>query len=725
MKNAELSLKISEALSQDVGRNIARIDPGLFGKIGVQIGDIVEITGNRHTAVRIMPAFADIRNKGLIQIDGITRGNVQKGLDEKIVVSKAVTVEAQEIFLTPLDVVSVARTIKDSAYLSKILGGMPVVTGDRVRVMLFGSGSNDFSVISTKPDGLCVIGASTKVKIKQTEFGNNKKGLRKKISYEDIGGLERELQRIREMVELPLKHPHIFEHLGIEPPKGVLLVGPPGTGKTLIIKAVAEETNCNFHVINGPEIIAKFVGESEAKLREIFEQAAKNAPSIIFIDELDGIAPKRAEVTGEVEKRVVTQLLALMDGLEARRQVIVIGSTNRPDAIDAALRRPGRFDREIYIGVPDRRGRLSILNIHTRGMPLAVDVDLAKLADITHGFVGADLAALCREAAMTTLRGILPEFDMSQDFVPIELIQKLEVKMDHFMQAFAEIEPSAIREVLIETPNVHWDQIGGLANVRLKLQESIEWPLKYEDIYKQAKLMPAKGILLYGKPGTGKTLLAKAIATECQANFISVKGPVLLSKWVGESEKAVREIFKKARQVAPCVIFFDEFDALVPRRGSGGSEGTMDRIVSQMLTEIDGVEVLRNVAIVAATNRPDLIDDALLRAGRFDMLIEIPLPEIKEREAIFKIHIDGRAVAEEVSFAELSKQTDGWSGADIELACRNAVKNLVREHIRSGQTTELRALNKTDFEQVIRELTIEKNKINIEHVKDNQGKAMR
>ncbi|MEI6285512.1 MAG: CDC48 family AAA ATPase [Bacillota bacterium] len=712
MKNAELTLKISEALSKDVGRNIARIDPGVFEKIGVQIGDIVEITGNRRTAARVMPAFADVRNKGLIQIDGITRENVQKGLDDKIVVTKATVVEAKEILLEPIDVVSVARTIKDSAYLSKILGGMPVVTGDRVRVTLFGSGSNDFRVISTKPDGVCVIGTATKVKLKQLAQGSDKKGARKKISYEDIGGLDREMQRIREMVELPLKHPHIFEHLGIEPPRGVLLVGPPGTGKTLIIKAVAEETNCNFHVINGPEIIAKFVGESEAKLRGIFEQAVKNAPSIIFIDELDGIAPKRAEVTGEVEKRVVTQLLALMDGLEDRRQVIVIGSTNRPDAIDAALRRPGRFDREIYIGVPDRKGRQCILNIHTRGMPLAADVDLAKLADITHGFVGADLAALCREAAMTTLRGILPEFDMSADHVPIELIQKLEVKMDHFTQALAEIEPSAIREVMIETPNVHWDQIGGLADIRQKLQESIEWPLKYEDIYKQAKLTPAKGILLYGKPGTGKTLLAKAMATECQANFISVKGPVLLSKWVGESEKAVREIFKKARQAAPCVIFFDEFDALVPRRGSGGGgEGTMDRIVSQMLTEIDGVEELRNVAIVAATNRPDLIDEALLRAGRFDMVIEVPLPALSERQSIFKIHIDGRTIADDVVIAELAENTEGWSGADIELTCRNAVKNLVREHIQSEWTTPLRALAKADFEQAITELKTEKSQV--------------
>ena len=709
-ENRGVSLKIAEALPKDVGRNFARFDPGDFSKLGVEIGDIVALVGRRRTAARVMPAFSDDRNKGIIQIDGIARENVQGGLGDKINVYKAEPVLAQEIILVPLGTVPAGRMIKDSSYLGKVLEGVCVTSGDRVRVNLFGASAQDFRVTVTKPDGLVLIKASTRAKIRPSDNTSEKKGLGQKISYEDIGGLSREVQRIREMIELPLKYPQIFEHLGIEAPKGVLLVGPPGTGKTLIAKAVAGETDANFIQVSGPEIIAKFYGESEANLREIFERARANAPSIIFLDELDGIAPKRAEVTGEVEKRVVTQLLALMDGLESRQEVIVIGATNRPDALDSALRRPGRFDREINIGVPDKNGRLKILQIHTRGMPLASNVELVQLANMTHGFVGADLASLCREAAMITLRSVLPEIDMSQDYLPYELLRDLTVSMEHFIQALAEIEPSAIREVFVENPNIHWDQIGGLVEVKQELQEAIEWPLKYERLYQQALLPSPKGILLYGPPGTGKTLLAKAIATECQANFISIKGPELLSKWVGESEKGVREIFKKARQVAPCIIFFDELDAMAPRRQGGNSgDATMGRIVGQLLTEIDGLEKLKSVNVVAATNRPDLIDEALLRPGRFDLILEIPLPDLKERELIFGVHTNGRTLADDVMLVELAKQTEGWSGAQIELACNNATRSLVRNCIMTDQLDSVElVLQKQHFQTVISKLSLQK-----------------
>jgi transitional endoplasmic reticulum ATPase len=513
------------------------------------------------------------------------------------------------------------------------------------------------------------------------------------ITYEDIGGLHEELQRIREMIELPLKHPELFRHLGIEPPKGVILYGPPGTGKTLIAKAIANETGAHFISINGPEIMSKFYGESEARLREVFQEAEQNAPSIVFIDELDAIAPKRSEVTGEVERRVVSQLLTLMDGLKSRGQVVVIGATNRIEAIDPALRRPGRFDREIRIGVPDRNGRREILLIHTRRMPLAEDVDLDELADITHGFVGADIAALVREAAMNALRRYLPEIDLEKEVIPAEVLEKIKVSREDFANALKTIQPSALREVVLEVPNVKWTDIGGLEAVKQELMEAVEWPLKYPEVFKRLGIRPPRGILLYGPPGTGKTLLAKAVATESQANFISVKGPEVLSKWVGESEKAVREIFRKARETAPCIIFFDELDSIAPRRGFHTDAGVTDRIVNQLLTEMDGIQSLKGVVVLGATNRPDILDPALLRPGRFDRVLYVPPPDKAARLAIFKIHTREMPLDEDVDLDILASVTEGYTGADIEAVVREAAMLAARENI-NAQKVSMRHFEK-------------------------------
>ncbi|MBO0889032.1 CDC48 family AAA ATPase, partial [Candidatus Bathyarchaeota archaeon] len=510
-----------------------------------------------------------------------------------------------------------------------------------------------------------------------------------KISYEDIGGLRPVVQKVREMIELPLRHPELFERLGVEAPKGVLLHGPPGTGKTLLARAVASETNANFLSIGGPEIMGKYYGESEERLREVFKEAQENAPSIIFIDEIDSIAPKREEVTGEVEKRVTSQLLSLMDGLQSRGKVVVIGATNRPNAIDPALRRPGRFDREIEIGVPDRDGRLEVLEIHTRGMPLAEDVDLKKLADVTHGFVGADLEALAKEAAIRALRRILPEINLEAQSIPGDILNKIIVRMADFQDALKEIDPSAMREVLVEIPDVSWDQIGGLEDVKEELREAVEWPLKFPDLFAQLNATPPKGLLLYGPPGTGKTLLAKAVAHESESNFISVKGPELLNKFVGESEKAVREVFRKARQASPCIIFFDEIDSVAPTRGSSlGDAHVTERVISQFLTEMDGLEELRNVVIVAATNRPDIIDPALLRPGRFDRLLFVPPPDLEARRQIFKIHTRKTPLAEDVNLDELARRTDGYTGADIASLSNTAVMLALREHISKAKDPE-------------------------------------
>jgi transitional endoplasmic reticulum ATPase len=673
-------LKVREALPKDVGRAIARMDPEDMKSLGLEVGQIAEIKGERITAAKAMPCYAEDRGKKIIQIDGITRENAKVGLDEKVTIHKNSSKPARKITLVPLTGGGVHQKDKDAKYIGSLLEGLPLISGDRVRARLFGAKTCDFMVEKTIPDGVVWISSTTQIRVKSKE-GKIEKA---KVSYEDIGGLGTQVQRIREMIELPLKYPEVFDRLGIEAPKGVFMYGPPGTGKTLTARAVANETDAYFLSISGPEIMGKFYGESEARLRGVFEDAQKHAPAIIFIDEIDAIAPKREDMGSEkqVERRVVSQLLALMDGLESRGHVIVIGATNIPNTIDPALRRPGRFDREILISIPDKNGRLEILEIHTRGMPLAEDVRLEKLAEITHGFVGADLEALAREAAMAALRKILPKIDFQLSDIPYDTLLKLEITMDNFLEALKEIEPSAIREVFVEVPDVKWSDVGGLDEIKEELKEAIEWPLKYSDVFKKAQANPPKGILLYGKPGTGKTLLAKAVANESGVNFISIKGPQLISRYVGESERGVREIFRKAKHAAPTILFFDEIDSLVPRRGSSSTDAHVtERVISQFLTEMDGIEELKGVVVLAATNRVDLVDPALLRSGRFDLLFELPSPDEKTREDIFKIHTANKPLASDVDLARLASQTEGKTGSDIEFVCRKASMFAVREYI--------------------------------------------
>ena len=671
-----LTLKVAEAGSKDVGRGIVRLDPKEFKKIGVELGDVVAIEGKRETVAKVLPAYMEDRGKSLIRLDGITRDNAKVGIDEKVNVIKTDFQPAQNIVVAPL---TVMRSY-DARYIGSLLEGLPLVEGDTVRARLFGTRTQDFRVMSTRPQGVVMIHPKTVMKVQEKkEVGE----ARARISYEDIGGLGKEIRRIREMIELPLKYPQVFERLGIDPPKGVLLHGPPGCGKTLIARAVANETDAYFGHLTGPEIMHKFYGESEAHLRRIFDEATAHAPSIIFLDEIDAIAPKREEMGGEkqVEKRVVAQLLALMDGISSRGQVIVIGATNIPNVLDPALRRPGRFDRELDIGIPDKNGRLAILDVHTRGMPLGEDVDLSRLSEITHGFVGADLEALSREAAMTTLRKIFPSIDFELEEIPYNTLMQLQVTMDDFMEAMKEVEPSAIREVFTEIPDVKWSDVGGLTEVKRVLSETIEWPLKYNKLFEHAKTSPSKGILLYGPPGTGKTLLAKAVASESEVNFISVKGPEILSKWVGESEKGIREVFKKAKQASPCIIFFDEIDSVVPRRGSEAASHVVDRVISQFLTELDGIEELKGIVVLAATNRLDIIDSALLRAGRFDFLLELPIPDEETRLEIFEVHTRGKPLAPDIDLKSLAGATEGLVGADIESVCRKASMVAIREFI--------------------------------------------
>ncbi len=675
-----LRLRVTEALGKDMGRAFVRMDPQDLQRLGVAVGEIVTVTGKRTTVCKAMPAYKEQRGQSRMQIDGLVRENAGAALDEIVPVQKVASRPAERVVLTPTTITPADRDLK---YIGGLLDGLPVLAGGRIRATLFGSRWADFKVESTVPAGAVVINPTTRLVVGKVSAEET----RRVLSYEDIGGLKRQVHRVREMIELPLRYPEVFERLGIEAPKGVLLHGPPGCGKTLIARAIAHETEAAFFSVNGPEIIHKFYGESEAHLRKIFEEATRRAPSIIFLDEIDAIAPRREQVLGEVEKRVVAQLLALMDGLTKRQHVIVIAATNLPNAIDPALRRPGRFDREIAIPIPDRNGRLEILEIYSRGMPLRADVDLRHVADITHGYVGADLEALCREAAMICLRQVLTDIDFSLAHVPYEQLARLEVGMDDFLAALQDVEPSAVREVFVEVPDVGWKDVGGLTQVKARLVEAVEWPLKYASLFERAAIKPPKGILLTGPPGCGKTLAAKAIANESQVNFISVKGPSLLSKYVGESEKGMRDTFRKARQAAPCIVFFDEIDALVPRRGDGGSDSHVsERVLAQFLAELDGIEELKGVLVLGATNRLDRLDPAVLRPGRFDAVVDIPLPDEQGRREIFEIHLRGKPLAQGVDQAKLAADAAGLNGADIAGVCHRAGLSAVRRVVEAAGT---------------------------------------
>jgi transitional endoplasmic reticulum ATPase len=683
MKDDNLTLKVSETNPKFVGRGVALVDPKVMEKLDLATGDVIEIRGSRKkTFVLLWSSQPDDYGRGLIRIDGYTRNNIGVGIDDRVSIQKVVDVtKAEQVILSPTEELNIVGL---EEHLPGLLDGRVVANGDMIPLNIMGK-KIGFAISSISPSS----GAAALVDSDLTEFiiGAVPKagvggGIVPRITYEDIGGLKNEVQKVREMIELPLRHPEIFERIGIEAPKGVLLYGPPGTGKTLLAKAVANETNANFYSIGGPEIMSKFYGESEERLRETFKQAQENSPSIIFIDEIDSIAPKREEVSGDVEKRVVSQLLTLMDGIEGRGKLVVIGATNRPNAIDPALRRPGRFDREIEIGIPDEEGRFDILQIHTRGMPLTEDVNLESIAKVTHGFVGADLEALSKEAAMRSLRRVLPEINMDQSKIPVEVLNKIKITNEDFLNGLKDVQPSAMREVQIQRPNVNWVDIGGLAEVKEELAEAIEWPLKHADLFNQADVKPPKGLMLYGPPGTGKTMIAKAVATTSEANFISVKGPELISKWVGESEKGVREIFRKARQAAPCIVFFDELDAIAPRRGrSEGDAHVTERVISQMLTEMDGLEDLKGVVVIGATNRPDIIDEALLRPGRFDRILEVPLPDNEARKEILKIHTRRKPLDNTVHMDKLVELTNGSTGADIAAIVNAAAMSAIREHV--------------------------------------------
>ncbi len=706
---SEVQLRVGDARQRDVGRGIARIDQRTMQKLGISAGDVIEIINKRTTSAIAWPAYSEDQNRDIIRIDGFTRKNSGVAINEYVVVKPAKVKTALSITLAPVDM----RLNVDEDFTNFVKNRLmerTLVEGDTTLVMMLGH-AIPFTVSKTRPHGIIKVTAETRLTI-LNEPAPEGKGL-PRTTYEDIGGLHEEIQRVREMVELPLRHPELFQRLGIEPPKGVLLHGPPGCGKTLLARAVANESEANFYLINGPEIMSKFYGESEARLREIFQQAQQNAPSIIFVDELDAIAPKREEVTGEVERRVVAQLLALMDGLSGRGNVIVIGATNRPGALDPALRRPGRFDREIEIGVPDKKGRLECLMIHTRGMPLVPlskegeksegekdeGVNLERLAEMTHGYTGADLSALGRETAMKALRRYLPQINLEEERIPPAVLEKMEVQMSDFDNAYKEITPTAMREVYIEVATVHWSDIGGLDDVKQHLKESVEWPIKTPELFQRMGIKPPKGILLYGPPGCGKTLLARAVATESEANFISIKGPEVFSKWVGESEKAIREVFRKARMAAPTVIFFDEMDSLTPMRGSGsGESGVSERVISQLLTEMDGILSLQDIVVIAATNRPNLIDPSVLRPGRFDRLIYVPEPDEKSRLQIFKLYSQPMPLSKDVDLNQLAMMTRYYSGADIESLCREAAMHALRRDVNCREVTM------KDFQDAMKEM---------------------
>ena len=697
----EIELKIEEMPQNYVGNGVAMIDPQIIEENNLQAGQILELSANKKTHVKLWSGFPEDRNTKTIRIDGLTRYNIGASIGEKISINIVEGVNAEQIILSPTEKIH-AEGLHE--YMSSLYQEHVFTTGDTVIVSTQMGSKIQLIVTGTKPSKPVIVTENTLFKL-----GNitKPKDLSiPRITYDELGGLKNEVQKIREMVELPMRHPELFDKIGVEAPKGVLLYGPPGTGKTLLAKAVAGETNSHFTSLSGPEIMAKHYGESEERLREIFKQAEENAPSIIFIDEIDSIAPKREEVSGELERRIVSQLLTLMDGMKSRGKIIVIAATNRPDSIDPALRRPGRFDREIEIGIPDDEGRLQILNIHTRGMPLDKNVNIKQISKTTHGFVGADLEVLCKEAAMRSLRRILPEINLEEEKVSKEVLQKIKITKNDFTDALKEVRPSALREVLVQIPDVSWDDVGGLDELKEELQEAIEWPLKHKEAFEYAHVKPPKGVLLYGPPGTGKTLIAKAVAKTTESNFISIKGPELLSKWVGESEKGVREIFRKARQAAPCIIFLDEIDSLVPRRSSGNSDSHVtENIVSQILTEIDGLEELNNVLIIGATNRLDIVDPALLRPGRFDRVIEVPNPNIKGIEMIFKIHTKDKPLSEDVNLKTISELSKGFSGAEIEEVCNRAslcgVKRFVQNKDKLVKTIKI---TQKDFEKSIKEI---------------------
>ena len=697
----KLRLRVVEATHKDAGRGLARFDREDMQRLCLRPGDIVQITGDRATAAKVMPArFAEDNGHGTggrIALDGTLRQNAGCAVDGTVDVEPCDAPAAERVTLTP---VSAEPNSQDIAYLAKLVDGMPATAGDRLRVTLYGTQPIDFVVDETFPaEGPVIIAPNTEVTVSEAKKVEKRAS---RVSYEDIGGLGGELRRIREMIELPLRFSEVFDRLGVEAPKGVLLSGPPGCGKTLIARAIADEADASFFSINGPEVIHKLVGESEAHLRKIFQEAAAKSPSIIFLDEIDAIAPKRENASGDVERRVVAQLLALMDGLNRRANVVVIAATNLPDALDPALRRPGRFDREIAIPIPDRDGRLQILQVHSRGMPLSADVSLEELANITHGFVGADLESLCREAAMSSLRPLLERVDFSSGSIPYEELMKLEVSRAHFFDALHMVEPSAIREVFVDVPNVSWDEVAGLDGVKSSLREAVEWPLVHNQLFEAAKVRPAKGLLLCGPPGCGKTLLARAVASETQVNFISVKGPELMSKFIGESERALREVFHKARQASPCVLFFDELDGLVGSRESGGQDsGVSGRVLSQFLTEVDGIEDLQGVFLLGATNRPDLVDPAVRRPGRFDEVVEIGLPDNIAREEILKVHLRERPVDAGKVIPSLVAKTEGFSGAELAAVADFAARRAIGRTVQSGETADALRIVEADLDEAL------------------------
>ena len=688
---SEIQLKIEEIPQQHVGKGRAIIDPKIIEDTNWNTGQILELTYNKKTHVKLWPGSTEDYGSGIIKIDGITRHNIGGGIGDKVTVKSVEVGDAQQIVLSPTEKLPI-----DEAQLHQVMinthQNHVFSIHDSIVLSTQMGGKIQFIVTSTKPAKPVIVTENTIFKL-----GSMTKAVDSsipRITYDELGGLKNEVQKIREMVELPMRHPELFEKIGVEAPKGVLLYGPPGTGKTLLAKAVAGETNANFTYLSGPEIMGKYYGESEERLREFFKQAEENTPSIIFIDEIDSIAPKREEVSGEVEKRIVSQLLTLMDGMKSRGKVVVIAATNRPDSLDPALRRPGRFDREIEIGIPDEEGRHAILNIHTRGMPIDEKVDLKAISKITHGFVGADLEVLAKEAAMRSLRRIMPEIDLDQEKISQEILQKIQITNEDFRDALKEVRPSALREVLIQTPNVTWDDVGGLESLKEELREAIEWPIKHKDAFDYVGVDTPKGILLHGPTGTGKTLIAKAVAKMTESNFISIKGPELLSKWVGESEKGVREIFRKARLAAPCIIFLDEVDALVPRRGGSSDSHVTENVVSQILTEIDGLEELHNVLIIGATNRLDIVDPAILRPGRFDRIIEVPLPDAKGRSNIFKIHTKKKPLAKDVDLEKIVERTDGFSGAEIAAIANRAGITALKRYV-NGKSSSVKEIEIT------------------------------